>query len=211
MNIVDLFSGCGGFSLGFELAGFKTTCAVEHDLWAAETFSFNHPKTIVINDDIRKVKASGLNIKKGVDGVIGGPPCQGFSLSGSRDPKDPRNSLFMDFVRVVKELKPKFFVMENVPGILSMRTKNGDYVKNIIRSEFEKAHYKVCIHILNAANFGVPQARERVFFFGVRSEFPLASSKIAPPAVLAPGEQISIWNAISDLPVLHAGQGQEIQ
>lgn len=211
MNIVDLFSGCGGFSLGFELAGFKTTCAVEHDLWAAETFSFNHPKTIVINDDIRKVKASGLNIKKGVDGVIGGPPCQGFSLSGSRDPKDPRNSLFMDFVRVVKELKPKFFVMENVPGILSMRTKNGDYVKNIIRSEFEKAHYKVCIHILNAANFGVPQARERVFFFGVRSEFPLASSKITPPAVLAPGEQISIWNAISDLPVLHAGQGQEIQ
>lgn len=211
MKIVDLFSGCGGFSLGFELAGFETMCAIEFDLWASETYAFNHPKAKVINDDIRNVKSLKPLVKKDVDGVIGGPPCQGFSLSGSRDPKDPRNSLFMDFVRIVKELKPKFFVMENVPGILSMRTKGGDYVKNIIRSEFEKAHYKVCIHILNAANYGVPQARERVFFIGVRSEFPLASSKIAPPIVLSSADQVSIWDAISDLPVLSAGQGSEMQ
>lgn len=211
MKVVDLFSGCGGFSLGFELAGFESICAVEFDLWAAETYAFNHPKTRVINGDIREVKSLKSIVKNRADGIIGGPPCQGFSLSGNRDTKDPRNSLFMDFVRLVKEVRPKFFVMENVPGILSMRTKNGDYVKNIIRSEFEKAHYKVCVHILNAANYGVPQSRERVFFYGVRSEFPLASSKIAPPPLLAPSEFVSIWDAISDLPVLSAGEGVEIQ
>ena len=98
---------------------------------SSETYSYNHPKIPVLTKDIRKIDPKKLNLKN-VDGIIGGPPCQGFSLSGNRDTKDPRNSLFIDFVRFVKILQPKFFVMENVKGLLSMKTKKNLLVKDII-------------------------------------------------------------------------------
>lgn len=126
MNIIDLFAGCGGLSTGFEMAGFNIPLAVEKDEWASETYKTNHPETTVITEDITQVvdldsllPQAGLKI----EGIIGGPPCQGFSLSGNRDKKDPRNSLFMEFVRFVRHFKPSFFVMENVTGILSMQMK----------------------------------------------------------------------------------------
>ena len=136
MNLIDLFAGCGGLSTGFEMAGYSIPLAIEKDAWASETYKKNHPNTKVITEDITQVKElNNLLDNKNItiDGIIGGPPCQGFSLSGNRDKNDPRNSLFMEFVRFVKYFNPKFFVMENVKGILSMKTKNNDNVKDIIK------------------------------------------------------------------------------
>ena len=130
MKILDLFAGCGGFSLGFQMENFKSCLAIEIDLWASETYSYNHPKIPVLTKDIRKIDPKKLNLKN-IDGIIGGPPCQGFSLSGNRDTKDPRNSLFIDFVRFVKILQPKFFVMENVkvPRESFENGRNSDIIK----------------------------------------------------------------------------------
>ncbi len=211
-NIIDLFAGCGGLSLGFEMAGFNIPLAVERDDWAAETYKFNHPNTKVLTEDITQIYDfdSLLPANTVIDGIIGGPPCQGFSLSGNRDKNDPRNSLFMDFVRFVNHFKPKFFVMENVTGILSMCTKNGESVKEVILKEYKNIGYNVEIFQLNAAEFGVPQSRIRVFFIGLRSDIQYNRDKLAPVGYLFGNDQITIEDAIMDLPKLKAGEGEEI-
>lgn len=212
MKVIDLFAGCGGLSTGFEMAGFEIPLAVEKDEWASETYKKNHRNTIVLTNDITQVidldslfKGKSVSI----DGIIGGPPCQGFSLSGNRDKKDPRNSLFMEFVRFVKHFKPKFFVMENVIGILSMQTKSGELVKEVIINEFTSAGYNVEIFVLNAAEFGVPQSRIRVFFIGLRNDIEYDKEKIEPKGFLFGDNQITIEQAIMDLPKLKAGEGKE--
>lgn len=211
-NVIDLFAGCGGLSLGFEMAGFHIPLAIERDEWASDTYKLNHQNTTVLTEDITKIyDFSSLipnNIK--IDGIIGGPPCQGFSLSGNRDKNDPRNSLFMDFVRFVDYYKPKFFVMENVAGILSMSTKNCESVKEVILNEYKNIGYNVEIFQLNAAEFGVPQSRIRVFFIGLRSDIAYNRDKIAPIGYLFGSDQITIEDAIMDLPKLKAGEGEEI-
>lgn len=162
--VLDLFAGCGGLSLGFEMAGFNIPLAVEIDEWASETYRNNHPVTKVMTEDITKISELDKLLPSKfsrVDGIIGGPPCQGFSLSGNRDKRDPRNSLFMEFVRFVKHFEPKFFVMENVPGLLSMRTQKGEMVKDVIKSEFEIAGYNVDYHILDATMFGEVKSSSR--------------------------------------------------
>lgn len=134
LNVIDLFAGCGGMSLGFEMAGFNVPVAVEKDEWASETYKKNHPTTKVITEDITQISNLSSILPQNItsiEGIIGGPPCQGFSLSGNRDRNDPRNSLFMEFVRFVKHFRPDFFVMENVKGILSMKTQTGEKVKDI--------------------------------------------------------------------------------
>ncbi len=214
MNVIDLFAGCGGLSTGFEMAGYKIPLAVEKDEWASETYKYNHPDTKVVTDDITKVMDldSLLEDKEIViDGIIGGPPCQGFSLSGNRDKKDPRNSLFMEFVRFVKHFKPRFFVMENVTGILSMQTKAGELVKEVIIREYQNAGYHVEIFTLNAAEFGVPQSRVRVFFIGLREDIEYNRDKIEPKGFLFGDNQITIEQAIMDLPQIEAGGGEEVQ
>ena len=211
MNIIDLFAGCGGLSLGFEMSGFNIPLAVEKDEWASATYSFNHPNTYVLKNDITQVTDFANLIKKNItiDGIIGGPPCQGFSLSGNRDKNDPRNSLFMEFVRFVKYYNPKFFVMENVSGILSMQTQVGDFVKDLILAEFKSAGYNVAIYQLNAAEFGVPQTRIRVFFIGLRNDIPFNEIKLKPQGFLFGSNQLSIDDAIMDLPQIQAGEGTE--
>jgi DNA (cytosine-5)-methyltransferase 1 len=213
MKIIDLFAGCGGMSLGFKMAGFQSVWAVEKDEWASETYRFNHPKVEVFTGDITKIKSpkSIFSEKIEIDGIIGGPPCQGFSLSGNRDLKDPRNSLFMDFARFVAEFRPKFFVMENVKGILSMRTHTKTLVKDIICQEFEQIGYKITVFTLNAADYGVPQARQRVFFIGIRSDFKFDEKLLFPPIQLTAENQITLENAISDLPYIQSGEGAETQ
>ena len=212
MNVIDLFAGCGGLSLGFEMAGFNIPLAIEIDEWASETYEKNHPSTKVLTDDITQI----INLKDiiskedlPIDGIIGGPPCQGFSLSGNRDKKDPRNSLFMEFVRFVEYFKPKFFVMENVPGILSMKTKDNEKVKDIILSEYDAAGYNVKICKLNAAEYGVPQARVRIFFIGIRKDIPFDEKHICPPPFLFGEDQVTIEEAIMDLPQIDSGKGKE--
>lgn len=209
-NIIDLFAGCGGLSLGFEMAGFNIPLAIEIDEWASETYKKNHPDTFVMTEDITQVTdLDSLLPDKSirVDGIIGGPPCQGFSLSGNRDKNDPRNSLFMEFVRFVRHFKPTFFVMENVPGLLSMKTKKGEMVRDVILSEFKESGYNVDYHTVNAAEFGVPQSRVRIVFIGVRNDLEYDKERITPEGFLFGDEQITIDQAIMDLPQIESGQG----
>lgn len=208
-RIIDIFSGCGGLSTGFEMAGFEVALAIEKDLWAFETYKYNHPETNIINEDITKINYDDV-IPKNIVGVIGGPPCQGFSLSGKRDPKDPRNSLFMNFVEIVNKAKPTFFVLENVPGILSMKTSKQENVSEIIIKEFEKIGYKTEYKILNAAEYGVPQTRKRVIFIGIKLGINFDEKELFPKGFLFDKDQITINQAISDLPQIESGEGFEI-
>jgi len=167
MNYIDLFAGAGGFSKGFELGGFENAGFVEFWPIAIETFKENFKRSPQIGKDIVDVKDKVLKKFAGkVDVIIGGPPCQGFSMAGKRDPKDPRNSLFMEFVRFVEIIRPKVFVMENVSGIISMKTSSGDYVLNIIIKEFDKRGYEIRAKVLNSVNYGVPQERKRIIIIG---------------------------------------------
>ncbi|MDI6797566.1 MAG: DNA cytosine methyltransferase [Desulfatibacillaceae bacterium] len=215
MNIIDLFAGCGGMSLGFSMAGFTSVVASEIDAWAAQTYTHNHPSTKLICGDIRQIHDWDILLPKtfkgSIDGIIGGPPCQGFSLSGNRDPRDPRNSLFMDFIRCIKYFQPRFFVMENVPGLLSMRILKGTPVIDVILSECSLAGYKAAYRILNAAHFGVPQLRERVFIIGVQKSYPYSKMDLFPQPELNPEKFITVDMALSDLPPIEAGQGAEYQ
>ena len=210
MSVIDLFAGCGGMSLGFEFAGFSPVLAVEKDAWAAETYAFNRHGVKVVTADITKIAHPRRAFPDVGDvfGVIGGPPCQGFSLSGGRDPKDPRNSLFMDYMRFVSEYRPSFFVMENVPGILSSLTKQGERVKDVIVSIAEEIGYNVRVLQLNAADYGVPQSRQRVFFVGLRTDVPFMPEWLVPQKTTE-HNPVTIRQALSDLPVISAGGGQE--
>lgn len=197
-------------SLGFEMAGFQSVLAVEKDAWAAETYQFNHQDTFVHVGDITEIaNPKQIFDYENISGIIGGPPCQGFSLSGSRDPKDPRNSLFMDYMRFVGDFNPSFFVMENVPGILSAKTKNGQLVKEVISSVALSHGYNVHILHLNAANYGVPQARNRIFFIGIRQDYSFIMRYLQPEKITT-DKPITLWDAISDLPQIEAGQGVEV-
>lgn len=212
MKLIDLFAGCGGLSTGFEGAGFEVVLALEKDTSAAETYKYNHPETQVLVADITTIdnpKEYTGDIE--IDGIIGGPPCTGFSLSGKRDPKDPRNALFMDYVRFVNIYKPKFFVMENVQGLLSMVTKCGEKVIDVIREETDKAGYNLGLFKLNAAEFGVPQSRIRIIFIGIRKDLAFDLEYLEPKGFLFGEEQITIEQALMDLPQIKAGEGTEEQ
>lgn len=215
-NFVDLFAGCGGMSEGFIMNGFKLLAANEVDKNIMLTNKFNHSrytdeKKIILGDvTTEEVKAQIIDACKGhsVDVVIGGPPCQGFSYAGWRDPNDKRNQLFREFVALVKENRPKFFVMENVPGILTMR--KGDAIKEIINA-FEVIGYKVNNPIrLNAAQFGVPQKRKRVVIIGsldsnisIEQPQPLFEEK----SDSLPGF-VTVRDAIGNLPAIPDGGGE---
>jgi DNA (cytosine-5)-methyltransferase 1 len=213
-TFVDLFAGAGGMSEGFLMENFELLGAIEIDKRFFETFLKNHSKNgenYFINGDItqRENKDDLISIKnkRKVGVVVGGPPCQGFSLAGWRDPNDKRNQLFKDFVDVVKEIKPEFFVMENVLGILSMR--KGEAIKEIIQC-FEEIGYHVNTPLkLNAQEFGVPQKRKRVFIIGS-----LKKIKIDPPSPLFSEDDpklpnpISVKEAIGSLPPLEANSGE---
>lgn len=225
-TVVDLFAGAGGFGLGFHLAGYTLVCSVEQDKWAVETLKQNGHSQIVVEADIKTLKT-----KKQIeqvcqirpDIVIGGPPCQGFSVAGpanKKDPKDPRNTLFRDFARWVGHLQPEMFVMENVKGILTRKNAKQESVIDIIKKTFEELDYTVEIWLLNAANFGVPQMRERIFIVGHRQQSPIGKPT-ATHFITAPNGQytlpldqtlcssICVSDAISDLPILDAGEGEE--
>lgn len=239
-TVLDLFAGCGGFSKGFEKAGFRILLANEiwHD--AVETYRRNHPNAIMVEGDITdpKIKAELIDKANGkIDVIIGGPPCQAYSMAGLRDPNDPRGRLFEDYVDIVRHIKPKLFVLENVKGILSMKHDKGglkaedknalqkiksleeekaalllqrkrhknnperfpfsqeelrrleavkkdlkkskaetggvrEKVTDLILKRFSEIGYTVHFKVLNSADFGVPQKRQRVIFIGSRNEHP---------------------------------------
>ena len=211
---IDLFAGAGGFSLGIEQAGFDVALAVEHDPVHAAVYAFNFPHSKVVCADIAKL--SGLNIKQAlsewavehrqhsnwngeIDLVFGGPPCQGFSMIGKRLPNDARNNLVFDFCRLVKELQPRYFVMENVPGLCL--NKHSSILERLM-NEFEVAGYKLTepVQVLNAANFGVPQKRRRLFLLG--TQVGAVAIDYPCPEVEASFQPITVKDAIADLPNL---------
>lgn len=169
---LDLFAGAGGLSLGLEQAGFDVVGAVELDPIHAAAHKANFPDASVLCQDIREVTGADLRRECGigrraVDLVAGGPPCQGFSLIGKRVLEDPRNSLVHHFMRIVQEIRPRTFVMENVPGMAS--GKHTQLLDELIGG-FERSGYRVRLpyQLLNAAQFGVPQKRSRLFLIGAR-------------------------------------------
>ncbi|GAA0778464.1 DNA cytosine methyltransferase [Clostridium subterminale] len=193
-KIIDLFCGCGGLSRGFEMAGFEVEVAV--DVWqdAIKTYNHNHKNAVAICEDIHNLNDEYLNeiVAKGeVVGVIGGPPCQGYSTVGTRDVNDPRNHLYLEYCRVVEKVNPEFFVIENVKGLITL---SGGTFRDDIINRFEKLGYHIEYKIINAANYGVPQNRHRVFFVGMKKkgfEFPKEKDYI-----------ISTLEALGDLPSL---------
>jgi DNA (cytosine-5)-methyltransferase 1 len=233
-SVIDLFCGTGGISYGFKMADsrFQIAAAVDIDLAATRTAKANHLDAAVLTTPLEKISSNALaneaNLTE-IDIIVGGPPCQGFSsLRPSRGTTldDPRNRLYREYQRIVRDLQPRIFILENVVGLVNASKGNllGDLIKG-----FEKAGYRTDWRILNAAHYGVPQKRERFFLIGVRNDvvpdspitFPvpthsysgrtigvrdrkrlITSHADAPAAVTA-------WEAISDLPSVLSGQSSD--
>lgn len=223
-TFIDLFAGAGGFGLGFKMAGCQHKLSLEIDKWAYDTLVFNSQKDAkIVNANINNYN-SEPSIREicslDPDIIIGGPPCQGFSNAGpSKDPNDPRNSLFKNYAKWVEVLKPKVFVMENVTGILSRKNGNGEKVIDIILDSFRKLGYNVEVWKLNAAEYGVPQTRRRIFIVGNISNKNIGEPKKTHFLKSTPEDinssnlplALTIEDAISDLPNIQAHEGSEIQ
>lgn len=202
MIAADLFSGVGGLSQGFISAGFDVAFAIEFDKEIADAYAKNHPGTEMINEDICSVNVEELKERHPhIDLIMGGPPCQGFSQKGKRlNLNDPRNFLFQQFVRFVDAYRPKYFVLENVPNIIT--TSNG-YFKNQIIESFSKLGYVVNCGVLSASEFGIPQDRHRAVFIGVNG-----SEGINLPS--PSHKKVTVQEAIYDLPFIGSGEGEEV-
>jgi len=190
---IDLFSGAGGLSLGFEQAGFDVISAVEVDPVHAAVHKYNFPKCNTICNDISELSGDDLSPGVDIDVIIGGPPCQGFSLIGKRNMDDPRNNLVFQFMRMVKEVKPKYFVMENVAGLTIGKAK--EFVESLI-TDIESNGYSVVkpYQVLNAKDYGVPQSRKRLFLIGYRND------QREPQYPLEKAECPTVHDALCDLP-----------
>lgn len=221
-KVLDTFAGAGGFSLGFELAGAKVIGAIEIDSWACETFKFNHPNAAVLQGDITQISDNEiLEAFKDdkPDIILGGPPCQGFSICNKNngDPKDPRNSLFEEFIRIGSILKPTIMIMENVPNLMKAQTKNRDLIIDIIKKELEKLGYYVESCILESTDYGIPQIRKRLIVVATKKKminlFPEKTHSATNNQIFFERELKkcpTLWDAISDLPDIEAGEGAEI-
>ena len=196
IKVIGLFSGCGGLDLGFKQAGYDLVWANDILNDACETYKINIGNHI-LNEDITKID---LDIIPDADIIIGGPPCQGFSGIGKRDPNDNRSALVYSYLNVVKKVQPKMFLFENVTGIKSSKAPDGSKVIDNLKSAFEEIGFHVNIHTLNAADYGVPQRRKRVFIIGNKIGIDIP----APPQThFENGVETSKWvgslDAISDL------------
>tara|TARA_R110002072_G_scaffold199405_2_gene357004 strand:- start:8307 stop:9383 length:1077 start_codon:yes stop_codon:yes gene_type:complete len=199
--IADLFSGVGGLSQGFILQGFDVEFAIEYDKDIALSYQKNHPSTKMYSEDISTIDFEALkkNHPK-IDVVVGGPPCQGFSQKGKRlSVNDDRNYMFKRFIDAVEVFRPRYFVLENVPNILT--TANG-FFKNEIIKGFEDLGYQVNSNVLNASDYGVPQNRRRAFFIGA-----LGKEKLSFPK--PKNKKVTVKEAIYDLPFINSGEGTQ--
>jgi DNA (cytosine-5)-methyltransferase 1 len=194
---IDLFAGAGGLSLGFEQAGFDLVAAVDIDPIHCAAHKFNFPQTTTLCKSVIDLSGAELRRQAGlgsrdIDVVVGGAPCQGFSMIGKRALDDPRNQLIHHFVRLVLELKPKYFVFENVKGLTV--GKHRQFLEEVIEA-FQERGYSVASNyqVLNAADFGVPQDRRRLFLFGARKGYSL-------PTYPTPAGRTTVRDAIGDLP-----------
>ena len=207
MNAIDLFAGCGGLSKGFMDAGFNILVGVDNDQAALNTFALNHNGAVPLNADLSKQETFD-EIKKiagdrSIDIIIAGPPCQGFSLTGPRNFDDKRNKLYLAVIEMVKQYKPKAFIIENVPG---MATLYEGQIKDEILKRFRKMGYNIECKILCAADYGVPQIRKRLIFMGIREDI---GKPEFPEIKFTPEDYRTCRDAVSDLPSLVDNLGSE--
>ncbi|WP_022763320.1 DNA cytosine methyltransferase [Butyrivibrio sp. AD3002] len=208
MKSLDLFAGAGGMTLGFKNAGIESVGAIEIDRFAAETFSYNFPDIPMYNRDIHTFTEKEIKkLFNGVDIIAGGPPCQGFSVAGPSQYGiiDERNTLIMEFYRFISILKPQFCILENVKGILNGRMNESQKALQTYREKLGDIGYTTEVFVLQAADFGVPQYRERVVVVGT-----LDKDKM-PKEIKGEfeGEEnwVKIKDVFGDLPDINAGEG----
>lgn len=200
-NVIDLFCGCGGLSLGFEKAGYNVLLGI--DVWedALKTYRRNHKNPNTLCGDLSSMPPEEVEEKinhRDVDVIVGGPPCQGFSVAGKRIVEDKRNELYKSFVRMVSHFKPKAFVLENVPNILSL---GGGIVRDAIVRDFSDLGYKVVYKVMLASDYGVPQNRRRAVFVGLKNgrEFEYPQKTVQ--------NHVTAKEALSDLPETGVPEG----
>ena len=198
MTLLDLFCGAGGLSLGFERAGFVVKKAIDFDRWAVEKYNHNRKNKVAEVRDILTIDEKYISSIGNVDGIIGGPPCQGFSTAGQRIIDDERNVLYREYFKILEQVSPKFFVIENVTGLLTFAK---GAVKNDIIRRADSLGYNLFYKTLDTSQFGVPQIRLRVIFVGIKKE--LCKSDFQFP--VGNKSPISIYDAIGDLPLLDDG------
>ena len=217
LSVVDLFAGVGGLSYGFAHSQeYKLVAANEILRPMAEAYRLNHPEVTMLEGDIRHFNSASLKSKVGraatkIDLVVGGPPCQAYSTVGKRLLDDPRGALFQEYFRILKELKPKAFIFENVKGLLSMG--QGELLQTIIKL-FESLDFHVQFKLLNSADYGVPQIRERVIIVGTKPglifEYPRESHRNPVTPVNFFNAKLDTWrtlgDAIGDLPQIASGE-----
>ena len=208
MKSLDLFAGAGGMTLGFKNAGIQSIGAIEIDRFTAETFKHNFPEIPIYNRDIYSFTNEEISeLFAGVDIVAGGPPCQGFSVAGPTQYGiiDKRNTLIMEFFRFIEVIRPKYCVLENVKGILSGKMNSTQKAISVYMDALKNISYKSRVYILQAADFGVPQFRERVVIISAQDE------KDLPTAIVGDfsGEKkwIKVRDVFGDLPLVNAGEG----
>jgi DNA (cytosine-5)-methyltransferase 1 len=207
LNYIDLFSGAGGMSLGFDQVGFNNIFSIDIEPRFCETYKTNFPKHNLIQKDISKLSNEEIKSLIGnqiIDVIIGGPPCQGFSMAGNIGRKfidDSRNQLFREFARIVEIVQPSYFVMENVARLF---THNKGETKKEIIELFKKMNYNVDCKVVNTADFGIPQVRNRVLFIGNR----ISNNIVFPTKTI--DKPISIKEAIDKLPKLKSGEKSKI-
>lgn len=197
LTVLDLFCGCGGMTTGLKEAGLRIIAGI--DIWdkAIDSYKKNH-NHLAICADLTKLSPNKFKKKyqiRNVDIIVGGPPCQGFSIAGKRDKNDPRNSLFMEFYKYLNLFKPKAFIMENVMGILSMKTQKGEKVIDIILDKLGK-DYNVIVNKLYAQDFKVPQIRRRVIIVGIRKNLNLIPTEIKP--IITKDKYIGVGTVLED-------------
>lgn len=214
MKAIELFSGAGGLSIGLKNAGFDIILANEIEPDFSKTFAMNHPDTLVINQDIHGIDFGSVLSKLGETNIAlvsGGPPCQGFSTVGSKNNKDPRNSLFYEYLRVVSELSPDYILFENVSGFKTLY--NGAAYHQLI-SELNALGYDLVSGILDASDFGLPQIRLRTIVIGWKKNLPIV--KMPTPTHCDPNYifdyplKLNLMDAISDLPPIGTGESASI-
>ena len=204
--LVDLFSGCGGLSYGFEMAGFESIIGVDIDAPALKTFAYNHPHAkpmqldLAESESIEKIIAE-IN-GRSVEIIVAGPPCQGFSLTGTRNENDKRNKLFYSVFKLAERIKPKYIVIENVPGIANLYQGRA---RQAILDEFKRLGYSSSEKLLYAPDYGIPQIRKRMFFVGVLGDNVFQF----PEPTHNEGDYITCEEAIGDLPSLTNDMGSE--
>lgn len=202
-HAIDLFCGAGGLALGFKNAGVEVKVGIDNNEEALITFGKNMPGAKAINFDLSNISDDLVKNLGHVDIMLGGPPCQGFSIAGKREASDPRNLLAQSYLKLVKKLSPSVVVIENVPNIMSMN--KGHFAEGIVNG-LEKLGFRVEIFKLNSSDFGVPQNRKRVFFIALKEGLEIGGLLEKKKSE----EIISTEDAVSDLPLLDDHLGYEV-